>query len=60
VIYRLVNDPVLQGRVCSYKGQTEEPKKQFFEAHRDGTQGRTDELLEAGVSAREAAARHEH
>jgi hypothetical protein len=50
----------IAGRICAYKGDREEEKTAFFEAHRDATQDVTNELLEAGASAREAGARHKH
>jgi hypothetical protein len=56
----LVEQKTLNGRICSYFGDTEYDSKRLFEVHRDESQSVTDELLEAGVSARSAGARHDH
>ena len=60
VIYDLVEKKILNGRICSYFGKDNHESKGLFELHRDESQAVTDELLEAGVSARSAEARHEH
>jgi len=46
--------------MCSYNGETQEEKLKFFEAHRDTTEAMTDEILEVGMAAREAAGQHHH
>jgi len=60
VIYGLVKEEILNGRLCSYNGATEEEDIKLFEKHRDDTQAVTNEILELGMDAREAAARHHH
>jgi hypothetical protein len=60
MILNLVKQTNLNGRICSYFGKDDHESKRFFELHRDESQAVTDELLEAGVSARSAGARHEH
>jgi hypothetical protein len=60
VILGAVQEEILKGRVCSYKGDTKEENTKFFEAHRDKTQAVTDAALDAGVEARAGAVREHH
>lgn len=60
VILNLVRQTNLNGRMCSYFGKDDHESKRFFELHRDESQSVTDELVEAGITARSAGAAHEH